>query len=243
MYIIKLGAIESTNSFLKDMTATKIPKDYTVVVAEHQTQGRGQMGTVWNAEDGKNLTMSVFKIVSKFKVDSQYYISMVVALAVHDALLSFNIPRLSIKWPNDILSENKKICGILIENVIKNNSIQGTVIGIGLNVNQKNFEGLPKASSLSLITGVIYNKDEILSEILSKLKWYFNSLKNGEYDIIQTKYESLLFRKEKPSTFKLSNDSIITGIIKGVSKDGKLNVWLEDDITQSFDLKEIELLY
>ncbi|NRB58423.1 MAG: biotin--[acetyl-CoA-carboxylase] ligase [Winogradskyella sp.] len=243
MYIIKLGAIESTNSFLKDMTATKIPKDYTVVVAEHQTQGRGQMGTVWNAEDGKNLTMSVFKIVSKFKVDSQYYISMVVALAVHDALLSFNIPRLSIKWPNDILSENKKICGILIENVIKNNSIQGTVIGIGLNVNQKNFEGLPKASSLSLITGVIYNKDEILSEILSKLKWYFNSLKNGEYDIIQIKYESLLFRKEKPSTFKLSNDSIITGIIKGVSKDGKLNVWLEDDIIQSFDLKEIELLY
>ncbi len=243
MYIIKLGAIESTNSFLKDMTATKIPKDYTVVVAEHQTQGRGQMGTVWNAEDGKNLTMSVFKIVSKFKVDSQYYISMVVALAVHDALLTFNIPRLSIKWPNDILSENKKICGILIENVIKNNSIQGTVIGIGLNVNQKNFEGLPKASSLSLITGVIYNKDEILSEILSKLKWYFNSLKHGEYDNIQTKYESLLFRKEKPSTFKLSNDNIITGIIKGVSKDGKLNVWLEDDIIQSFDLKEIELLY
>lgn len=243
MYIIKLDAIDSTNTYLKAMTAATLPKDFMVVVAENQTAGRGQMGTSWQTEGGKNLTASVFKKVSHLKIEQQFYISMVVSLAIIKALKSLKIPRLHIKWPNDILSADKKLCGILIENVIKNNSLQGTIIGFGLNVNQKYFNDLPQASSMSELTGIIYNKDEVLSEVLKQLEFFFDMLENKRFSELKTKYESLLFRRQKPSTFKTNEGFIFSGIIKDVTETGLLNIWTEDEIIRTFDLKEVSLLY
>lgn len=243
MYIIKLDAIDSTNSYLKTLATSKLPRDYTVIVAEHQTEGRGQMGTVWQTEIGKNLTASVFKKLERFKIDHQFYISMVVALAIIEALKAFQIPQLQIKWPNDILSANQKICGILIENVIKHNQFKGSVIGFGLNVNQKFFDNLPQASSMSLLTGRVYDKDEVLSKILSNLQVYFKLLETAQYEELKKEYEYLLFRKDKPSTFKTSDQTTFSGIIQGVTTTGQLKVWTEDSIIKTFDLKEITLLY
>ncbi len=243
MYIIKLDAIDSTNTYLKGMASVNLPKDYTVVVAEQQTEGRGQMGTQWQTEVGKNLTASVFKHFDDFKVENQFYISMVVSLAICKALEEFRIPKLCVKWPNDILSVDKKICGILIENVIKNNKFQGSIIGFGLNVNQKFFDALPKASSMSLLTGIVFDKDEVLSKILKQLQIYFELLENQKFDVLKTAYEASLFRRDKPSTFKMSNNEILLGIIQGVTETGKLKVWTEDEIIKTFDLKEATLLY
>ncbi len=243
MFIIKLDAIDSTNTYLKELASVALPEDYTVVVAEQQTSGRGQMGTQWNAEKGKNLTVSVFKKFEGFKIEQQFFISMAVSLAICKTLQSFKIPKLAIKWPNDILSANQKICGILIENVIKNNQFKGSVIGFGLDVNQKFFDSLPKASSMSLLTGIIYNKDEILSKILKDLQYYFKKLEAQQFEAIKLEYESLLFRKGKPSTFTNADGQNISGIIKGISDTGKLILWMEDDIVKNFDLKEITLLY
>jgi BirA family biotin operon repressor/biotin-[acetyl-CoA-carboxylase] ligase len=243
MYIIKLDAIDSTNSYLKALTSVNLPKDFTVVVANHQTSGRGQMGTTWQTMDGKNLTVSVFKDIATLEVERQFYISMVVAIAICSALDKLKIPKLSIKWPNDILSADKKICGTLIENVIKQNQLKGSIIGFGLNVNQKYFENLPKASSMSLITGIVYNKDEILSAILTELQTYFALLEAKSYSEIKSKYESVLFRKGKPSTFQNHKGGTFSGIIKGVTDSGKLSIWTEDDIIKIFDLKEVTLLY
>lgn len=243
MYIIKLDAIDSTNSYLKGMASVNIPKDFTVVVAEHQTEGRGQMGTLWETQNGKNLTASVFKKLDGFEIERQFYISMVVSLAIFKALNSLQIPRLRIKWPNDILSANKKICGILIENVIKNNLLQGSVIGFGLNVNQKAFKDLPQASSMSLLTGKLYDKDEILSIILEELIRFFKLLEAKKYEEIKTEYETKLLRKDKPSTFQNRSGNVFSGIIKGVTNEGQLIVWTEDEIIKTFDLKEVTLLY
>ena len=243
MYIIKLDAIDSTNSYLKAMSAVNLPKDFTVVVANHQTQGRGQMGTIWQTEDGKNLTASVFKEVGSIAIEKQFYISMAVALSICKALDHLKIPKLSIKWPNDILSANKKICGILIENVIKQNQLKGSIIGFGLNVNQKHFDNLPKASAINLLTGIVYDRDEILSGILTELQAYFKLLDAKNYSEIKTQYEALLFRKDKPSTFKNEDGTTFSGIIKGITETGKLNVWTEDDIIKTFDLKQVTLLY
>ncbi|MUU79494.1 biotin--[acetyl-CoA-carboxylase] ligase [Winogradskyella endarachnes] len=243
MYIIKLNAIDSTNSYLKDLVSAATQKDYTVVVAETQTKGRGQMGSQWQTECGKNLTASVFKRILSGKISDQFYISMVVALSIYKALRAFEIPKLSIKWPNDILSANTKLCGVLIENVIKSNHLQGSIIGFGLNVNQKTFTNLPQASSMQLVTGNTYNKDEVLSEILTQLERYFNLFELNYFDEIKSEYESLLFRKDKPSTFQTLNNQNFTGIIKGVTETGLLKVWTEDDIIKTFDLKEIKLLY
>ncbi|WP_400080834.1 biotin--[acetyl-CoA-carboxylase] ligase [Winogradskyella sp. R77965] len=243
MYIIKLDAIDSTNTYLKEVCATKLPKDFTVVIAESQTKGRGQMGTNWQAEHGKNLTVSVFKELSGFELNNQFYISMVVSLAISKALKAFKIPKLSIKWPNDILSEKLKICGILIENIVKSSTLQGSVVGFGLNVNQKYFEDLPQASSMSSLTGIIYNKDEVLSEILKQLGTYFELLEAEKFSEIKLEYEHLLFRKDRPSTFQTNDFITFSGIIQGVTKKGKLKVWTEDEIIKTFDLKEVTLLY
>ncbi|MDO5968788.1 biotin--[acetyl-CoA-carboxylase] ligase [Flavivirga aquimarina] len=244
MLIIKLNAIDSTNSYLRKLSAVEIVEDYTTVIAKKQTQGRGQMGTKWSSQTSKNLTFSVFKDVSEFCLEHPFYISVVTSLALLKTLQFFSIPRLSVKWPNDILSEDKKICGILIENVIKQNNINASIIGIGLNVNQTEFKNLPKASSLKTMTGKVFDLDEIVNKILENLEHYFLLLKKGHHDVLKKDYETYLFRKNKPSTFKDEEGMVFSGFIKGVSgSSGNLQVLLEDDIIKEFDLKTITLLY
>jgi len=218
-------------------------EDYTVVMTKYQTQGKGQMGTIWHSEKSKNLMFSVFKDTSNLHIEYPFFISMATSLALLKTLRKFSTPKLSIKWPNDILSEDKKICGILIENVIKQNTLSNTIIGIGLNVNQTEFENLLKASSLKLMTGKVFHLDEVLQAILKNLKHYFKMLKNNEFELLKEEYEAALFRKDKPSTFKDAQGRVFTGFIKNVSLSGNLQVLLEDNIIKEFELKEIMLLY
>ncbi|MFL1013182.1 biotin--[acetyl-CoA-carboxylase] ligase [Flavisericum labens] len=243
MHIVKLSATDSTNSYLRHLLSTEKVDDYTAVITRNQTKGRGQMGTVWDSESDKNLTFSVFKDVSCYLLKEPFVISMVVSLAVVKALSTLSIPRLKIKWPNDILSERKKVCGILIENVIKQNKIGASIVGIGLNVNQTKFKNLPQATSLKLISGQVYNTDEIALSIIQNFKEYFTHLEKGDYKTIKDEYESYLFRKNKPSTFKSAEGVMFSGFIKGVADSGSLQVLLEDNVLKEFNLKEITLMY
>ncbi|PWH81752.1 biotin--[acetyl-CoA-carboxylase] ligase [Algibacter marinivivus] len=242
MRIVKLNAIDSTNSYLKTLYNTESIDDYTAVLAENQTKGRGQMGAVWDSEASKNLTFSMFKELHDYKLEEAFYVSIVTSLAIIKTLKTLSIPKLSVKWPNDILSADKKICGVLIENVIKQ-AINASIIGIGLNVNQVVFKNLPKASSLKLISGKHFDIDELVITIINNLKGYFLLLKDEKYDVLKNEYESYLFRKNKPSTFKNAEGIMFSGFIKSVSNSGKLQVLLEDDILKEYDLKEITLLY
>lgn len=243
MKIIKLDAIDSTNTYLRQLSNTELLEDFTIVIAASQTAGKGQMGTKWSSEKGKNLTFSVFKKISCLETDEGFYISMATSLAIYNALTYFQIPKLAIKWPNDILSESQKICGILIENVIQNSKMTAAIIGIGLNVNQTEFEISMNASSLKKITGIHLDLDEVMFQITNQLKKYSRLITDRSFDVLKTEYESLLFRKDKPSTFKKLNGDLFMGFIQGVSEDGKLNVLLEDEILMPFDLKEIKLMY
>lgn len=243
MLIIKLDAIDSTNSYLKKLSVNELVADFTAVVTKCQTEGRGQMGSVWDSETSKNLTFSVYKELSAYQLNSPFYVSMVVSLALLKTLESFNIPKLSVKWPNDILSDNKKICGILIENVFKQNKLFSSVIGIGLNVNQVEFYNLPKASSLRLVSGRVFNLDEITPAVIDNLKLYFKILNEGQLEVIKDAFEASLFRKNKPSTFQNAEGELFSGIIKGVSQLGNLQVLLEANVIKEFDLKTITLLY
>lgn len=243
MRIIKLNATDSTNSYLRRLSISESVMDYTSVIAKKQTHGRGQMGTKWSSESSKNLTFSVYKDISKYQLESPFYVSIVTSLAILKSLQFFSINKLSIKWPNDILSENKKICGILIENVIKQNKFNESFIGIGLNVNQSEFHELPNASSLKIISGRFYDLDEVAHVIIKNLKHYFLLLKREHFDILKAEYESYLFRKNKPSTFLDAEGLVFSGFIKNVSETGNLQVLLEDDIVKEFEFKSITLLY
>ncbi len=243
MRIIKLDAIDSTNTYLKKMNGLGDAEDGLAVVAKFQTHGRGQMGTIWNSQDARNLTFSVFKDVSFVNITQHFYISMAVSLAVYEALNSLGIQRVKVKWPNDILSDNKKIAGILIENVIKLNVITGSVIGIGLNVNQTDFTDLPLASSLLLLSGQVYDLDEVLDTILKQIDLHFAYLKNKQFKLLKSRYEALLFRKNKPSTFRNAEGALFLGYIVGISELGTLLIKIENNIIKSFDFKEVVLLY
>ncbi len=243
MRLIKVDAIESTNTFLKELIRDTKVDAYTCVQAHLQTAGRGQMGTVWNSKAGENLTCSVFVPIDKVRINEQFYISMSTALAIYDTLQCFLIPKIQIKWPNDILSEKKKVCGVLIENVVAHGRLTGVILGIGLNVNQVDFEYLPQASSMKNIMGKQFQLEELVYTIVDKLKKRFEVLERRSFTIIQKEYESILFRKNKPSTFKNIEGESFVGIIKNVSSTGKLQVLLEDEQIEEYDLKEIKLLY
>ncbi len=242
MQIIKLDATDSTNSFLKELFLSGSGEDFTVVVAKRQRKGRGQMGTRWESEYGKNLTFSVLKTFSAFNIENQFSINMIVSLAIYRCLEQLRIPDITIKWPNDIMSGNLKLCGILPENIIAKDRLRASIIGIGLNINQTNFHNLPKATSLSNKTGEVYDVDTLLQLTLDELRHSFNAIKENSNDRLATEYEARLFRKDKASTFKTSKNEKCTGIIRGISKEGKIQIEMEDFITQEFGFKEIELL-
>ena len=242
MQLIKLNATDSTNNYLKQLILERTLDDFSVVVANHQTNGRGQRGSSWLSEKDKNLTFSVLKRNISIVANQQFLLNILVSLSIVKTLEGFNIPKLAIKWPNDILSDHHKISGILIENLIKNKQIEYAIIGIGLNVNQVKFEGLSKVSSLKNIMPLPVDKDELLTKIIDKLKMYFKLYSENGSEFLNSEYESYLFRKDKPSTFISHDNNLFTGIIRGVSTYGKLCVQMED-FNKEFDLKELKLIY
>ena len=132
------------------------------------------------------------------------------------------------------------MCGILIENSLKGSLITSSIIGIGLNVNQINFStGLNKASSLQLMTNRKFDLDALLSCIISKLKEKVSMLNSGDFKTLESDYLSVLYKKNIPAMFKDSKDVLFMGLIKGISKDGKLQVELDNESIKEFGIKEI----
>lgn len=243
MNIIKLDAIPSTNDFLKEKLSKQYLENLTVVVAENQTDGKGQMGSVWEVESGKNLTFSVLVRDLLLEVQSVFHLNVAVAVSIAEALKMFSIPGLAIKWPNDILAENRKIGGILIENILKSDGEILSIVGIGLNINQTNFKDLPKAGSLFSITEKVFDKEAILAAVLEKLKLNLALLQGEEYEKFWKVYKAMLFRKGVPSSFEDVNGIRFMGIIQGVNCNGKLEVLLENDSIAEYGIKEVTLLY
>jgi BirA family biotin operon repressor/biotin-[acetyl-CoA-carboxylase] ligase len=242
MKLIKLDAIDSTNEFLKGLSNKEDIQNFTVVTAENQLKGKGQMGSKWDSEVGKNLIMSV--LVKDFLFDNEfvYNLNVVVSLSVIRTLKKYNIPELSIKWPNDIMSANKKIGGILIENSIKGDGTITSIVGLGLNVNQIQFENLPRASSLALIRNSNFDKEEILFEIVKQMEEIVANYKINA-STLWGEYTSELFKIGIPTAFADENEMNFMGIIKGVSDIGKLQILLEDDSICEYNLKEVQMLY
>lgn len=242
MKLIKLDAIDSTNEFLKRLSNQQEIENYTVITAENQFNGKGQMGSKWDSESGKNLIMSVLVKGFLFDYESIFNLNVVVSLAVIRVLKNYNIPDLSVKWPNDIMSANKKIGGILIENSLKGDGTITSVVGLGLNVNQLQFENLPRASSLALICDAIFDKDEILDRIVTELEQIIENYQ-FESSLYWEEYCAGLFKIGKPVAFSDENSENFMGIIKGVSSIGKLQILLEDDSICEYNLKEVQMLY
>lgn len=243
MKIIKLDAIDSTNTFLREMSYNNQVENFTIVIAKNQVNGRGQMNAVWESENGKNLTFSILLKLDQVTITNQFYISKVVSLAIYDVLDTLLTIKISIKWPNDILAEGKKICGILIENSVKKTMIHQSIVGIGLNVNQEVFKNLPNATSMKLISKENYDLDFVLENFVDSIKKYISILDKNDFQEIDKLYLNRLYKIGIPSMFKnMLNNTVFMGKILGVSNQGQLNIELEDETVSQFNLKEIEFL-
>lgn len=239
MKVIKLNAIDSTNSFLKEMAHSSSLENYTVLVTKEQTKGRGQMGSRWLSEADKNLLCSVFIRFESFPATNQVLVNYAVSIAIVNVLNTYKIPKVVIKWPNDILSSNKKICGILVENVIQKNEIKSSVIGIGLNVNQINFPVNFNATSILKETNTEVNLDEFLIQLITELKTQTSYITNASTNVLKKNYLKYLYKKNIPTMFKNSKGVLFMGKIIGVSSFGKLQIELENDSIEEFGIKEV----
>lgn len=243
MSIIKLNAIDSTNDFLKDLSRNQLLDNFTTVVAQKQTKGKGQMGANWDSEEGKNLIMSILVKDILQNVDEIFHLNVAIALSVLQVLQNCKVPNLSVKWPNDIMSDHKKICGILIENSFKSDTKIESIVGIGLNVNQQQFENLPKASSIAVITNAEFDLDIILIKIIFQIKKNCSWILSNQSDKLWQEYHKQLFKINVPMAFEDANQIKFMGIIKGVSPEGRLEVAVEDDSVKSFGIKEVQILF
>lgn len=240
MKIIKLDAIDSTNSFLKNMAAKVSVDDFTVVIAKKQTSGRGQMNANWIVDAGKSLTFSVFCKLSNLSIGDFKYLNYCVSLSVYEAVKYLKLPRLAIKWPNDIMSENKKIAGILIENTLNLTEISSSVIGIGINVNQNSFStDLQNAASIKMIIGDDVNLEVLFHKVLHSLKHKIALLHKKEYAVLEEEYLNALYKKNVPSMFKTYQNILFMGKIVGVSHTGNLQIELENETIKEFGIKEV----
>lgn len=243
MNIIKLDAIDSTNTFLKEMCQENEVEDFTVVITNNQTNGRGQIASVWETDVNSNLTFSILTKFYKLNVVNQFWISKAISLAVSDSLSAFLSVKISVKWPNDILAEQQKICGILIENSVKKAKINYSIVGIGLNVNQTVFKNLPNATSMKLISGTNFNLDKLLESIVINIKKYVELINANDFKLIDRLYLKRLYKINVPTMFRdIEEQTVFMGKIVGVSVEGRLQVELESEKIKEYSLKEIQFV-
>lgn len=237
--IIHVKECESTNNTLSEINKTTKYEEGTVVWADFQSAGKGQRGNKWESEKGKNLLFSIL-LYPKIKANEQFIISQIVSLAVAECLLNYT-DDITIKWPNDIYWKEKKICGILVENILNGDRIGQTITGIGININQMKFvSDAPNPISLKQIIGERHNLFEILDKIRVNILNYNLQLKSGDTNLVRQRYKNLLFRR---NGYHLYNDGTadFTAKIKGIEPSGILVLETEGK-ERKFAFKEVKYI-
>jgi BirA family transcriptional regulator, biotin operon repressor / biotin---[acetyl-CoA-carboxylase] ligase len=239
--LIAYKEIDSTNS-----EAARIVSDGSVageffVSAEYQGSGRGQSGNRWVSDPGKNLLMSWVVYPAFLSVGQQFQLSKAVSLAISDLLDSHSIPS-TIKWPNDIICNSGKVGGILIENCWQGSVIRHSIIGIGLNINQKEFPSFPyRAAGMLTEREGSYNPARIMEELIGYLESRYGQLQRGDMGLIDSDYLARLFRNGEKALFS-DGSTDFTGRIRGVSEIGELIVE-RDRVLHAYGFHEVKMRY
>ncbi len=226
----------STNTLALEISQRSRASDGTVVITDNQTAGRGQRGNTWESDPVLNLTFSLVLKPAFLPVSKQFYLNIVISLGLLDYVKGQLPDTVYVKWPNDILVHRQKISGILIENQLYGSTIVNTVVGIGFNLNQRRFSH-PSATSLSLISGKVYDRSAELEEILINLEQRYFQLRRGEYSNLMGDYLAALYLRNEEHTFTAEGRTF-EGVIRDVDEWGKLRVESPEGI-RSFGIKEI----
>ena len=240
--LIQYKSLKSTNLEAQRLLAAGPLIEGTTIVASLQTEGKGQRGNTWHSPADTNL-LSSFILLPKFLLPrQQFMLNIITSLAMVDLLESLSISNVHIKWPNDIYIGKLKVAGMLIQNNISAQAIQSSIIGIGLNVNQKKFDPkLPNPTSLKLHLGYDLDLISVLKQLCYFLEKRYLQLKNdSNHTALLQQYTERLYRLGKVATY-LVEGKPVPGIIEGIDPIGKL-VLRMDDGTRVFDFQEVKFL-
>ena len=228
--LIRLEEIDSTNHFAQSLLETGNVTNGTAIMADYQTAGKGQKSNSWESERGKNMLATFIFFPAFLKAHNIFIINQLVCLAICETLEQFTKEPFAVKWPNDILFGEKKISGVLVENSLRGNAVQHSIIGVGININQTNFfEYEPRAISLSTVTGIEVNRiDELTIQLRDVINSYFNLLEKnpGKQQDITNAYMDRLFGLNQKRSFIYDGKSM-DGIIRGVDENGQLIIEVE----------------
>ena len=239
--IIHVEETHSTNSLLREWLEQEPLPTGSVIVADFQTAGRGQVGNVWESERGKNLTFSLVLYPQALPVNQQFLISQIAALSVKETLDAYT-EGISIKWPNDIYWQDKKICGMLIENDLSGHNLLRSIIGIGINLNQTIFRGdAPNPVSLWQIVKQEVDREVVLRQFLSRFEAYNQTLLSGEKALIHTRYMEALYWREGYHPYADAKGAF-SARIYGIEPTGHLLLQSTDGVIRRYAFKEVSYL-
>ena len=235
--IFRLDKVDSTNNFAANLIEGQLCRNGALILADTQTAGKGQRGSVWESEPGKNLLCSYVYFPDNLSVDFLQELNMCLSISLINCLKYFEIDA-EIKWPNDIYVDGKKISGILIENNVRAGKLKSMVFGLGLNINQLSFLNLG-ATSMALIRGLEFSIDEVSLQLTKEFNHWI-AFVGSDHQRLKSVYLEQLYGLRKNHRFK-SEDQEFEGIIVGVNDRGELEINILGEI-KTFKNKEISFL-
>ncbi|MFM7730936.1 MAG: biotin--[acetyl-CoA-carboxylase] ligase [Flavobacteriales bacterium] len=218
--IIRLDSIGSTNDYLLELAKSNDVAPFTVVCTPHQTHGKGQRGRTWESTPGDQVTLSMLVNSIHPSLDQGFGLSMLSALAIMDALQPLELPQVQIKWPNDIYIQSRKCAGILIERIWTGQRLQCSVIGIGINVQNRPRE-LAQAISLSEVSQHKLDTAQIESLLIHHLIARLSTWIQTPENVIRNEYHRYLLGRNELLTFE-SHGAVFSGVIQEINTLGQL---------------------
>lgn len=243
-HIIHLEEVDSTNSYAENLLKTKSVEEGTIIVAEKQTAGKGQGDHVWLSEPGKNLTFTLILHPEFIKAEDQFTINMMVALGIVDFLKNL-IPKedFKIKWPNDIYWNQRKLGGVLINHFISGSKLEHTIVGIGLNVNQVEFNSqLPNPVSLKQINEGPFDLKLLLTDLCEAIAKRYTSTEACAHEELKKSYLEIVLGNGKLRSYKMHNQ-MLQATIKDVDRFGRLILLTSQQEILTCSFGEIEFVF
>lgn len=240
--IIVVDETASTNNYATRLLREKDAPEGTLVLTFRQTNGRGQASNSWESQDNLNLTFSLVLRPHFLPAPSQFLISQAVSLGMVHYLDNL-VQGVTIKWPNDILVSGKKLAGILIEHAVMGSSIAWSVAGIGLNVNQMDYqEYVPQAVSLKMLTDKDFDLHDVLNGLTGSILAWYERLYAANCDLIQAEYYRWLFRMGQWWTYR-AEGQIFEARIIGTDLYGRLLLEERSGETKAWPFKGVEMVW
>ena len=237
---LHFDSLNSTNETLGHLSKKIELQNGFYITTDFQISGKCQNKDKWDSNPKENLLISIFLNLD-LNIENSFMLNQLASLAVLDTLRKFLEQKIEIKWPNDVFVNNKKISGILINNTVKGGIIKSSVIGIGINVNQTNFNEKYVATSMKLLNKKDFKLNEIEKMLMKNIKKQSMILLEKKISLLSIRYNNHLYGKNLDSLFILNKKRIYAKIIE-VNQNGKIKLMFGDSEVNEFSQDEVKLL-